>query len=863
MTRERSHADPIHGHANDESHLYQQNSGIQLNIDEAYFGDDGLASRLRLPGVTWNPDDWPTVAEWDPLDLGVHRAPINDGNAVPLYVQRDVDTNLGESITHAAENGGMVIVIGDSTAGKTRSSYQALRSRMPQRRLYRPEAVSEFRASVVSLLAFGGSWVIWLDDLERFIGPSGITPGILLQLKRAKIACVATIRSEQYRRFEDVPGDTDEHAISEFRRIVDQSRTILLPRRWSEAELARAGSSTDPRIREAISHGQLFGVAEYLAAGPLLREIWETAWGAGANPRGASLVAAAVDCSRAGVDVPLPSEFLRSLHEFYLERAGGEILAPETFVEARAWATRRRMGVASLLIPSDNGEKLRAFEYLQDSISREEGYSAVPSEVWKSVVDFAGQDVGLLFGIAYSAKNHGLIDVEIDCWRKISEFTHSPRDLTSLGRVLLRASRDDEALGLFESAAASGDIESNTQLGIYLQNAERQNEAKEFLLLSAEAGDAHAALHLAILLRDQNSLEDAEKWYRKAHEANRDTDTSTGLASVLADRGLDEEADRLFESIIREASDSDDLNGIGIAADKAGRHQIAAEMWDRAIELGDGNAAANRAQQLDEAGDVAGADALWAKSIQLGCAAALLGHARLLWRTGQVEEAEAKYISALALDVEGAELCYSTDLYNSGRFDDAEKYLRVALEKDPDNAPAAYNMAFLLERRGADKLESEQWLVRAAQNGSIHASARLGERLFERGQFHEARRHLLVAAEDGDEVAACHLGTVLARLEDWEESNKWFNASYDSGHFHAGCVHGSSLLMQGSIDEAIQRFILAARGGHMHAAEVLEKLFRDIGNFKDAAYWHGFRSGRNQISKPNKKQSKKSRRRRR
>jgi hypothetical protein len=74
-----------------------------------------------------------------------------------------------------------------------------------------------------------------------------------------------------------------------------------------------------------------FGVAEYLAAGPQLLAEWRDAWSPGQHPRGAALVAAAVDARRAGLHTPVAEALLRRLHEHYLTERGGSTLRPEPF----------------------------------------------------------------------------------------------------------------------------------------------------------------------------------------------------------------------------------------------------------------------------------------------------------------------------------------------------------------------------------------------------------------------------------------------------------------------------------------------------------------------------------------------------
>jgi hypothetical protein len=123
-----------------------------------------------------------------------------------------------------------------------------------------------------------------------------------------------------------------------------------------------------------------------LAAGPELVEAWQHAWVPGHHPRGAALVAAAVDARRAGYHGPLPVEVLQQLHEGYLVRRGGTELRPESFSEALTWALTPTVpaGANSLLLGNvEHG--LLAFDYLIDLPAQD----SVPEPVWVAVMDLA------------------------------------------------------------------------------------------------------------------------------------------------------------------------------------------------------------------------------------------------------------------------------------------------------------------------------------------------------------------------------------------------------------------------------------------------------------------------------------------
>lgn len=177
------------------------------------------------------------------------------------------------------------------------------------------------------------------------------------------------------------------------REVLRRAVEIPLPRRWSGPELDRAGRSTDPRVRSALRSTDTFGLAELLADGPELARDWQNGWRPGGHPRGASLVAAAVDCRRAGLGDPVPVGLLAELAEHYLHARGGPTLRPESLDEAESWARKPARGASSLLIPAD-GDRVLAFDYLIDLATE-----PVPVPVWLGVVAWCSPEQALGVGL--------------------------------------------------------------------------------------------------------------------------------------------------------------------------------------------------------------------------------------------------------------------------------------------------------------------------------------------------------------------------------------------------------------------------------------------------------------------------------
>ncbi|SET82204.1 hypothetical protein [Nonomuraea wenchangensis] len=364
--------------------------------------DDGF-QKLRDECLTLRNGAPPKVRKInDPIALGIHPSiPLADhgqGKAhVPPYIMRDVDTELRSKL----EAGGFVLIVGDSTAGKSRAAFEAMRHTLRSHTLIAPRGVDGLRVAIAHASRCRKA-VLWLNDLEFYLRPGGLSKADIARLiignGSAKII-LATIRSAEQARLlrgdadPDGPGRQTERDV---REVFEQAHQIRMWRKFSHNELDRARALTeDPRIAMALRHSDTFGVTEYLAAGPALQCDYENAWDIGVNPRGAALVSAAIDCRRAGFLGSIPRALLNRLHEIYLNEAGGNRLMPESIEHAWEWATRPRYGTTALLVGE---EAVDVFDYLVDLKQHQEDEWYASEEFVKHALAYAGAPDSLAIG---------------------------------------------------------------------------------------------------------------------------------------------------------------------------------------------------------------------------------------------------------------------------------------------------------------------------------------------------------------------------------------------------------------------------------------------------------------------------------
>ena len=82
---------------------------------------------------------------------------------------RDVDGELQRRLAVS----GFVLVVGDSTAGKSRAASEAI-AVLPDHVLVVPQN-RESISVAIDKAAGTRRCVLWLDDLERYLGPGGLT----------------------------------------------------------------------------------------------------------------------------------------------------------------------------------------------------------------------------------------------------------------------------------------------------------------------------------------------------------------------------------------------------------------------------------------------------------------------------------------------------------------------------------------------------------------------------------------------------------------------------------------------------------------------------------------------------------------
>ncbi len=356
--------------------------------------------------------------------------------------------------------------------------------------------------------------VLWLDDLEGYLGTGGLTAAQLARLLTVHDGhrvVIATIRAAEQARLtaNDPSGDdTARQVLRDARQVIEQAHPIRVSRMFSGPELQRARARDwDPRVAEALAHSGTYGIAEYLAAGPALLREWEDARGSstGPNARAAALVAAAIDIRRAGHTSPIPRALLGQVHELYLDDPEHARTPRESLADAWRWATQTRHATTSLLQPAAD-DRVVVFDYLVDTIQRRTPPGDDISEpLVRAAIDTGDPaDADSLAATAYQQGRYALAE---RAYRKAWQEKTSDPGLGAEHPDTL-TSRNDRALALY----AMGRLEE--------AEAEHRAVLEIFTrVLGAEHPDTLTSRdNRALVLHDMGRLEEAEAEHRAVLE---------------------------------------------------------------------------------------------------------------------------------------------------------------------------------------------------------------------------------------------------------------------------------------------------------------------------------------------------------
>jgi hypothetical protein len=531
------------------------------------------------------PDGAQRVRDADAQLLGVHKAIEVEGvqSSLPVYVPRDLDTGAGgirNQLQEAARRGGIVVLVGGSSVGKSRSAFEAVRHLFPDWWLVHPDPDDRLWPEKLSA-ARSAPTVVWLDELQRYFeGAYPLTSDQIRVLLRSdtRIVIIGTLWPERYALFSAPPGDPlGPDLWRRQREVLELAQVVRVPDSLSdnENERARQLASMDPRLSAALQYSE-YGLTQSIAAAPHLMERWRNA-----NAYAMAVLNAAVDARRIGVNAALPAEFLRATAPAYCDSRARAKAPPDWFESAMDYCTHVLHGAATVLEPVAGGMgEVRGYtvaEYVHQHAANERRYIPVPGPLWVAL-EYIG-DANDLLNCGYSAECRLLYDFALLLYQRAA-LSGNSNAAVNLASLLAKQGQIEAASSILQLLSDSGHEYAHHLLINLVVKAHRMSELQK----RAESGDELAAVRLAGALAKSDRWEDGTALLR-GYPAQSKLVRGT-LADLLADHGEIDEAIQIRQGF------PDDDGKLPYLLLQAGREQ---EFLDLA---GSGDPFA--AQRLDE-----------------------------------------------------------------------------------------------------------------------------------------------------------------------------------------------------------------------------------------------------------------------
>jgi hypothetical protein len=339
-------------------------------------------------------------------ELGVKRIDVETDPHYLPYVPRDDDQELIKRLHETVRERQMLLIVGGSASGKSRSAAHAVCEAYPDRRLLRPRENS--LAEIVNNLALI-NWdpaVVWLDDVERY-------PDLPETLDRllgiGSLALIGTIRRTVLEELTSPACRSPLKILSDQRKV----QWVQWKGQWSSFELDRAANLVrNPLAQRAVRQG--VSLSEWAVAGPDLITKLRVAYGDDNRPCRYALVRVVLDWHRTGLTCPIPQSIAASLvRNTYLPNVPA---TNDDMTDAERWATESvsvggRRSCHSLLTRQQGGWK--AHEYVEDN-DRQMCKHDLPEAIWSFAISHAtnAPNYDSLWRIVFTAHSMGQADIE-------------------------------------------------------------------------------------------------------------------------------------------------------------------------------------------------------------------------------------------------------------------------------------------------------------------------------------------------------------------------------------------------------------------------------------------------------------------
>ena len=447
---------------------------------------------------------------------------------LPIFVDRDKGPEVTRWMRGAREHGGFLMLVGDSSVGKTRLLYETAYDVLPDFAVLAPDLGDGGLVNSIAEATFPlPKLIVWLDELQRFLdGPAaapGSTPITATAVRHlldapTPVVVLGAMWPEHVRNLRDTePDPRTSRQRPRYPAAVDilgDSRVhlkTLTSFSGTEREAAAKLASKDPRLATALADRD-YNVTEMLAGAPQLIARYEQA-----SEEQKAVLKAAIDARRLGIQAPLTEKLLCAAARGYLSTLHPDDTWLDPALAELTRHDRLQDHATAPLIGVPNEQKREPLgytvaDYLLQHASRKRRDKRVPASTWDAFISHV-RDRADAARLADSARNRLLYRYAIPLYRHAA-------DAGQLAELLAQRGDLDE----LRARADAGDLFAARKL------AERGD--LDGLRALADAGDTFAARWLAELLAQRGDVDEL-----RARAKTDDRDAAWQLADLLAQRG--------------------------------------------------------------------------------------------------------------------------------------------------------------------------------------------------------------------------------------------------------------------------------------------------------------------------------------
>ncbi|GAA3422559.1 tetratricopeptide repeat protein [Streptosporangium vulgare] len=826
--------------------------------DPAGAADRGreLWRRARLV----SPAGLPIRSLADPFSLGVHRAIDAGAEAagmpdLPAYVPRPHDDRLAAAVRRAMTGRSTVaMLVGDSSTGKTRACWEAVRLLPGGWRLWHPGDHGRPETTALALGSLAPRTVVWLDEAQSYLlAPADglderVTAGLRALVsdpERGPVLVLGTLWPEYWAALTATPANGGAAPRTQARALVTGA-AIHVPDHFAGASLeaVRGAAGGDPRLERAYAGTRDGRITQYLTGVPGMVERYRNA------PAPAkAVIEAAMDARRAEHGPALPHALLKTAAFDYLTDYEYGSLPRDWFERALAYACGAHGPLIRVRPRHDEPSsypRYRLADHLEQLGRAERRTRPAPAALWDALVFHA--DPEELPRLAAQARARGLYHHALLLYGAAT--TAGDPDAPQHAIALLgETGRTEEALTWLRVHGGQDNARTLGWSAAVLKGAGHHERAIAAYRRAAEAGNADAPREAIALLVKQGSkgdkgdkgrVKEALTWLN-AHDWFGDAGLPVWTAALLDRAGHHGEALTAYLRAAR-TGNVDAPEWLASLLYRTGREEEALAACRRAARTGDGPVLKQAVALMREMGRTEEAITWLRIRSERGDTGALWEAVELLQETGRAKEA-ITWLGPRADKGDHRAIAKTVELLQyTGRTEEAIAWLSARAETG--DTYAYWRSIGLLQRTGQIE-EAITRLIARAETGDRLALEEAVELLRESNRFGEAITWLYARAETGDRLALDLLPHLLERAGRTTEAIAVHRRAAEAGDAGSHWSMAALLHREGHLEEALAAYRRATETGHTGDGRRMVELLQETGRTEEAlaAYRHAADAG--------------------